>query len=51
MAIVLQKNGSYIEKINGNCICLSETAGNGGLDYLTIAETTSGCAVLIKEGS
>ncbi|HAT2008752.1 hypothetical protein ACV3VJ_08015 [Legionella pneumophila] len=47
---------AMIEKINDPgltsnalCNCISETAGNGGLDNLKIAEIAASCAILIRE--
>ncbi|HAU1183364.1 TPA: hypothetical protein JBI17_11555 [Legionella pneumophila] len=47
---------AMIDKINDSgltsnalCNCISETAGNGGLDNLKIAEIAASCAILIRE--
>ncbi|KTD48367.1 hypothetical protein Lrub_0718 [Legionella rubrilucens] len=47
---------AMIDKINDPgltssalCNCISETAGNGGLDNLKIAEIAASCAILIRE--
>ena len=31
------------------CICISETAGGGSLDFLKIAEVAASCAILITQ--